>query len=403
MERALRWYREEVKIAKSPPLAADDVNALSDALAGRRRWQPAQFDHLVTFGQAMYRLARLDAAVPDCNLGDALTALARVNLSPDGPAWTFQPAVDAEAFAKLEFREASVGIARAQRENREGWWAHGQKNRAFIEQAAASTVRTGLAVVLGAGHAFDLPLLALARRFERLVLVDIDGAALAETAAALVRERGAAGGIETRVADFTGINGDLVKRIDDHLAAASDAASAAEALSALCRSYRLPALPRLWDGPEADVVVSSCVLSQLGWPQRTYAERLLDKRFGAMSAEVESRIAAAFTELGLKLQQDHVNALGEVAGTVALTSDVLSRPTTWDARAGEKPTGRKIFALGVESLQERIPKVYKTGAHGQWTWSRYKASRKGSEGSVMDVEGVVLSEPRSSSGLWLPG
>ena len=43
------------------------------------------------------------------------------------------------------------------------------------------------------------------------------------------------------------------------------------------------------------------------------------------------------------------------------------------------------------------------GAQNQWKWSRYKASRKGSEGSTMDVEGLVLTEPRSAGGLWVPG
>jgi hypothetical protein len=404
VERALAWYQEEVAHAKAPPLSGDEVRALADALAGRRPWKPTQFDHLVTFGQAMYRLARLDASVPDCNLGDALTLLARLPSAAGSGAWLFDPAVDAEAFTKLEFRETSLGISKAQREHREGWWAHAEKNRAFIEKAAAALDRRRVAIVLGAGHAFDLPLAALGRSFERLVLVDIDEVALAETAAALTRERGGPPGIETRVMDLTGINGELVRRIDAALAAADTGPAAADALASLCRSYRLRAAPRIWDeGEPADLVVSSCVVSQLGWPQRTYAQRQYEQRFGAMSADIEPRFAAAWTELGLRVQQDHINALGAAARTVALTSDVLSRPTTWDARGGEKPTGRKIFALGVESLQERVPKQYRSDGHAQWTWSRYRASRKGSEGSTMEVEGLVLTEPQTASGLWLPG
>jgi hypothetical protein len=408
VERALAWYQDEVAHAKAPPLSADEVRGLADALAGRRPWKATQFDQLVTFGQAMYRLARLDASVPDCNLGDALTMLARLPFGAAGgaasPAWIFDPAVDPEAFAKLEFRETSLGISKAQREHREGWWAHAQKNRSFIEKAAAELDHRGVAIVLGAGHAFDLPLLALARSFERLVLVDIDDAALAETAAALAGERGGAAGIETRVMDLTGINGELVRRIDDAFARADTGIAAVEALARLCRSYRLTAPPHIWDGPApADLVVSSCVLSQLGWPQRTYAQRQYEQRFGPMPADVEPGFAAAWTELGLRVQQDHINALGSAARTVALTSDVLSRPTTWDARSGEKPTGRKIYALGVESLPERAPKQYKSASHAQWTWSRYRASRKGGEGSIMEVEGLVLTEPRTAGGLWLPG
>ena len=85
----------------------------------------------------MHRLAPMDASIPTCNLGDCLTALNRVDIAPGAERWRFDARVDPEVFAKLEFRETSLGIVKAQRENREGWWAHAQKNRSFIEQAAA--------------------------------------------------------------------------------------------------------------------------------------------------------------------------------------------------------------------------------------------------------------------------
>jgi len=405
VQRALDWYLDEVGHAKSPPISAEDARGLRLALAGGRPWQPEQFDRLVAFAQAMFRLAKLDASVPACNLGDALTALARVDLAgPEAPRWSFDPAVDDQAFGKFEFRETSLGIAKAQRDHREGWWAHAQRNRSFIEQAATASQGRRLAVALGAGHAFDLPLVQLARSFDRLLLVDIDRAALAETAAALEKESGVSGRIETRVLDLTGINGLLLRRLDECLAAAGSAAEAEATVAALCRSYRLPGgVHLLGEGERADVIVSSCVLTQLAWPQRTYAERHYEVRWGTMPVATEQRLATAFTELGLRVQQDHINALGLAADTVVLTSDVVGHPTRWDAHAGEKPTGRRIFAMGVESLAERIPRFYRSGDITSWKWSRYKASRKGGEGSIMDVEATVLSEPRSAGGLWLPG
>src|SRR6185369_2277308 len=103
---------------------------------------------------------------PACNLGDALAAFAAVPPAGGGPAWSFDPTVDAGAFAKLGFAAASEGIARTQRANREGWWKHAQKSRAFITEAAGKVERPRLAVVLGAGQGFDLPLVELAGRFE---------------------------------------------------------------------------------------------------------------------------------------------------------------------------------------------------------------------------------------------
>ena len=80
---------------------------------------------------------RSSPRTPPVNLGDALTALALIPQADEEP-WTFDTR-SKPAFAKLEFRDTSQGIAKAQRDNREGWWSHGQKNRAFIEEAAGHT------------------------------------------------------------------------------------------------------------------------------------------------------------------------------------------------------------------------------------------------------------------------
>ena len=398
VDRALAWYGQEVGAAKSPPVPADRFRQLREALAGGAAWRHELFDDLMMFGQAMHRLA---GQAPDCNVGDLLIVLGQ-RLGPL-PAWSCDTAVDTEAFAKLGFRETSLGISGAQRENREGWWSHGQKNRAFIEQTAAAGSGRKLAIALGAGRAFDLPLVELARSFERLVLVDIDGAALDETVAGAFKDAALRARVETRVVDLTGINGTLVRRLDEILTGPGTAAEVEERVEALCRSYRLDTPPRfLPPGERADLLAASCLLTQLAWPQRTYAERLFEQRFGQMNATTESRWSTAWAELGLRIQQDHIHALAGTADRIALTSDVVSYPTTLDAGGAERPTGRKILPLGVQTLAERIPKMFRIGRQGSWKWNRYKPVRRAREGSQMDVDGVELQEPVTAAGLWLP-
>ena len=151
------------------------------------------------------------------------------------------------------------------------------------------------------------------------------------------------------------------------------------------------------------------MISQLAWPQRTYAERGFEARFGPLTGATEARWSTAWTELALRVQQDHINALGETADVVVLTSDVISHRTRLDAAGNERDTGRKALPLGVEGLRERIPSSYQVGRHALWQWSRYRPNRKGTEGSRMDVEGVVLrpaaaaGPTQTASGLWLPG
>jgi hypothetical protein len=394
VSRALVWYMREVPLADQPPVSLAQAEHLREVLAGSRPRADEDFETLVTFARTMYRFGQLDPSVPQVNLGDVLTVLALVPQANEVP-WTFDTRVDADAFARLQFRETSAGIGRSQRENREGWWSHAQKNRTFIEDVARQTQGRGLAVVLGAGHAFDLPLVELARSFEKLVLVDVDAEALNATVAGVLKDPGLRARTELRPLDLTGVNGQLVRRIDEAVASAADAAEARDRLEALCWTYRLEQPPRLLPPEErADLLVSSCVLSQVSWPQRVYARRVYERRWAPLPGALELRWARHFTYLELRLQQDHLTSLAGVAERVALTCDVLSHTTVLDAGGTERKSGRAIPTLGTQSLVERVPKLFLIEGHSSWEWGFSKATRAGN-GSRKDVEGARLIMPPS--------
>jgi hypothetical protein len=388
VERALAWYLTQRPAATASVLPVEEVSALGGALAGSRPFTAELFESLTKFAQLQWKLASAFGA-PACNLGDVLTAFADVPPAA-GPAWTFAAAVDTDAFAKLGFAAASAGIARTQRANREGWWKHAQKSRAFIAAAAGKTAGQRLAVVLGAGQAFDLPLGELAARFERLVLVDIDGAALSATIDGTFKDAAVRARVEARVLDLSGINGALVRGIDAAFAAGGGAVEVEQRLARLARSYRLPEGAALVpEGERPDLLVSALVLSQVAWPQRTYALGLWAERFGKPYGDAEKRLVEPWWELELRIQQDHINALG-AAELAVLTADVVALPTAFDAAGTERPVGRRICGLGVEQLRERIPSTFTIEEHATWTWARYQPDRKGGEGARMEVEAMQL-------------
>ncbi len=395
--RALAWYIGEVPLLEQAPVSLAEAEHLREVLAGSRPRADEDFEILVNFARTMYRIGQRDPNTPQINLGDVLTALALLPQADEVP-WIFDTCIDRDAFAKLQFRETSVGIGKGQRENREGWWSHAQKNRAFIEDVGRQTQGRDLAVILGAGHAFDLPLVELAKAFEKLVLVDIDADALNATVAGVLKDPGLRARTELRLLDLTGVNGQLVRRIDEAVAAAANAAEARDRLEALCWTYRLAPPPRLLPPEEhADLLVSSCVLSQVSWPQRVYARRVYERRFSSLPGPLERRWARHFTYLELRLQQDHLTSLAGVAEHVALTCDVVSNPTVLDAGGTERKSGQAIPTLGVRSLLERVPKLFAVQGHASWEWGFSKATRAGN-GSRKDVEGARLSVPPTPSG-----
>jgi hypothetical protein len=401
--RALRWYLDEVPSAKAPPLPEDQARGLRAALEGAGPWEAAMFDRLLVFARAMYRLARLSPEAPDCNVGDALTALFTLPPVPGAAPWPVDTRVDPEVFAKLEFRAASEGIVQTQRENREGWWAHGQRNRAFIEEGATLPAKKELAVVLGAGQAFDLPLPALAAAYQRLLLIDVDEQALGATIAGVFRDPAQRARVEPRVMDLTGINAHLVRAVEELVAGPGDADEVQGAVERFCRSYRPVTLPAiLRPGERADLLVSSCVTSQVAWPQRIFALKLFEKRFRPVRDAAEQRWIQAWFELEMRIQQDHVNALADAAEVVVLTADMISQVTALDQGGGERPTGQRIYTMGVESLRERIPRLCQIDRHATWEWPRYRPHARGTKGSRMAVEGVVMRDPAPSGGLWVP-
>jgi hypothetical protein len=282
--------------------------------------------------------------------------------------WTFDPAVDAHAFRLLGFAETSAGIARTQRANREGWWEHARRHKAFILDAAARAERRDLAVLLGAGKAYDLPLEELARRFERVVLVDVDAEAMAASSAAAVREAKLRARLELRAMDVTGVTARIARGIQDAL----NSDQPDTALEALCRSYRLASRPRLVGEP-ADLLVSGMLLSQLGLQPTLAAKRLFEERFGKIAAAAEARWSAAWNDLDLRLQRDHVDALCDQAALAVLTSDVTHHSG-----------GESWSVIGAERLEERVPQHLEVLAEKSWTWTRVHGAMS------TDVHAVLL-------------
>lgn len=66
-----------------------------------------------------------------------------------------------------------VAISARRRRNADAWAPHEARSRAAVARAAEAGDPAGTALVLGAGHANDIPLETLATRFDAVILVDL--------------------------------------------------------------------------------------------------------------------------------------------------------------------------------------------------------------------------------------
>src|SRR6185295_15560999 len=92
---------------------------------------------------------------------------------------------------------------------------------------------------------------------------------------------------------------------------------------------------------------------------------------GPVEGEAERTWSRAWFEIELRVQQDHVRACTRAGAVTALISDVTNRLTALDAGGLERPTGQTTFALGVDSLLERIPQTLRIERHAKWLWPRH--------------------------------
>ena len=312
--------------------------------------------------------------------------------------------MDAEAFAKLAFRETSLGHQRSPaREPRGLVGARSEEPR--LHRAGGGELRpsTSWRSCSAPGRAFDLPLARLAGRFERLVLVDIDGAALDETVAATFKDAGLRARVETRVMDLTGINGALVRRLDEILDGPGGADEVEAQVAALCRSYRLEPPPRCCcaEGERPDLLVESCVLTQLAWPQRTYAERRLRpalRRRWARRASCAGRPPGP--SWACASSRTTSTRWPARPGRGRLTSDVVSHPTTLDASGAERPTGRQIApARRGSRCASGSPRPSASAPHAAWRWNRYRPTKRARGLAAWTSRGSSCASPSPPAAL----
>ena len=191
-------------------------------------------------------------------------------------------------------------------ETRLYWQSHLETSRERILRAADLAGGSEVATVLGSGIGMEIPLADLARRFDRLVLVDLDGASMLHSLHQVSRAQRAQ--IDLKVTDVTSFASHLIERIERAVETSASAGEAFERFGSILDGLGIGEHANL---PKSDLVVSSLLLSEIPRYPFSYAARAVETRFG-VALQTWDRSDDFFRKLMALAVDDHVQLLASL-------------------------------------------------------------------------------------------
>ncbi len=257
--------------------------------------------------------------------------------------------------------------------------------------AAAEWAQPGSALILGAGHCAELPLKELAARFENITLNDIDNAVLDEglSAAGLTDEERAK--LTIHIADLTGVTESLISRIEDILSADRDPQAVIEAMAHLLDTALVPGMPITG---KYDLVIASCVLSQLHFGLLHRARLAFDRQFPGKDELLADSVrwTSALFEMARRMEQRFIDNLADhvAPGGFIYLSDSTQICEVKGTPEGKWETAGTQRMLRTRYITDYLDQRFVSVGRERWDWVVTPPLQPGDIGRVYDVQGVVL-------------
>jgi len=411
LREALTWADEQGMTIRGL-LDESQLSELARVFSHERPWSFDLYEPLRAFAHALPRLDAPDLPA-QLHFADCLTALNEVLLRDAAAGagegaygaglkrygWQMELVVSPSAFATLGYESASAELTKLRARNRGGWEEHAAHNRAFLLQPDAH----GTAIVLGAGKLYDIPLKRLAERYERLVLVDVDGAALAESVENVLSRKGDRAHIELVTADVTGAGAGFVRAVDEIFAQPGSPDATYQALLALLYSFRSHGTPSLLPPDRTPAPPTACfsvmLLSQLAEPLTRLVERRFVECFAGDTRLCSHEFRVALGQFTHRIQHQHVQALLCTNDSVSLTSDVSEQPTRLAPDERSLLQSPPLPVIGAPHLVDLFPAARTNEiVTAEWTWPHVQPTPKHPSGRLFHVQAAHVPARSSKAG-----
>mgnify|MGYP002621737694 CR=1 FL=1 len=264
-----------------------------------------------------------------------------------------------------------------------------QRSRQMI-LAAAEAVHPGRAAVLGAGNCTEIPLSELAVRFDKVLVCDVDASTLEAGIAAAMLSDAARAKLDVRFDDLTGVTEPLLRGIHQILSEASAPEAAIERMVELVESQPLPGAG-LED--KYDLVVASCVLSQLHFGLLHRSADLFARKFGDSGQLPRSeRWAQTLYDMARRMEARFIDDLAGMlapGGMICLSATAQMCDIRLN-KAGQWASAGTYRMLRTQDLTDYLDKRFTIVAGNRWHWVARPPQEPGDTGRLFDVQALVL-------------
>jgi hypothetical protein len=267
---------------------------------------------------------------------------------------------------------------------------HVEESRRLI-QSAGETVEPRRAVVLGAGNCAEIPLAELAARFDEVVVNDVDQKLLEQGLAAAHLDESSRAKIRVHVADLTGATEPLLTKIE---AALKQEAGADAAIELMARLVDDEPVPGAKIEGKYELVVASCILSQLHFALLHRAGDLFEQRFAGQLETLRASVrwTKALYDMARRMETRLIDDLAELLaeGGLIYLSESAQMCYIKLAADGQWETEGTHRMLRTQDITDNLDRRFATIANGRWHWVVSPPEKAGEVGRLFDVQAVVL-------------
>jgi len=313
-------------------------------------------------------------------------------LAREGNGYEF----DRQLYEKAGFDAMTQGIRILYEANAFAWTTHIDSCRAAMLAGAERCMQRNLAVVVGAGRCFDVPLQELAVQFERVKLIDIDLAAMTEARRALpqaLRPR-----VILQPMDVAACTFRYLKTMKSIIDKSRHHSTALPEMALATSSFTIPEkipFTEPYEGTPADLLISDMIMTQLPYFLFAGVASLFSEKFTNFKNPLrDSGFHLALSHLTYRVQSSHLEQVSRHGRRAVVITDLSETALERGSAGNVQPASQERMQIDRLRFRQGLQDNFSEMVEQTWAWNRIWPTE--SVGSCGVTNRVVSLQMKSS-------